>query len=463
MRKLASVLLTTLLAGLLAQFYVDRAARHARAVNVSKARGDQSGYLFDAERVYENWHGHVPANIIGERNRMPLYAGFLALFYRPDMSDDEFFARGRVLNIYLSVALLAAVWLAASTRLPPHTAVNLTGVAAFGWFIFKAGYTQSELLFYTLFFLAFIACTELFEASREPRLMVTAPLAGALCGLAHLTKASLLPFAGIVLLVGCGWMIAPLFRRFGQRPPGQERHGPRPAFVRRGLALALFVAVFLLVLWPYISTNKRVFGAYFYNVNSTFYVWYDNWPLASVGTALHHDGEHWPDMPAADLPGPGRYWREHSAAQIGARISAGFADMGVVLRRDFDVLPYLVLFVAAAVSLAAARPGAAAALVGAHAWPAVLVAMYGAVYLAATAFYHPISGTGTGRFLLLHGLPFFFTLARFTASRRFADLSWHARWFTLRVRHFDWLVSAVILFNVLTRVGPRLMTTYGGF
>ena len=38
------------------------------------------------------------------------------------------------------------------------------------------------------------------------------------------------------------------------------------------------------MLGPYLSTSKRVFGQYFYNVNSTFYMWYDDWPHASVGT-----------------------------------------------------------------------------------------------------------------------------------------------------------------------------------
>ncbi len=48
----------------------------------------------------------TPALLIGERNRMPLYAGFLALFYSPSMSDDEFFIVAKRANIYLSLGLL---------------------------------------------------------------------------------------------------------------------------------------------------------------------------------------------------------------------------------------------------------------------------------------------------------------------------------------------------------------------
>ena len=64
-------------------FYVVAANTHAERVNVSKARGDQSGYLWDAQNVYKNWHGEQPPIVLGERNRMPIYAAFLALVWDP--------------------------------------------------------------------------------------------------------------------------------------------------------------------------------------------------------------------------------------------------------------------------------------------------------------------------------------------------------------------------------------------
>ena len=62
------------------------------------------------------------------------------------------------------------------------------------------------------------------------------------------------------------------------------------------------------MLSPYLRTNKTVFGRYFYNVNTTFYVWYDDWPQASVGTIKHGDDVGWPKMAA------------ETAAQAGRRI-----------------------------------------------------------------------------------------------------------------------------------------------
>src|SRR5262249_28754821 len=136
----------------LAVFYVVAAMEHGRRVNTSKARGDQSGYLWDAENVYANWHGRQPTIAIGERNRMPVYAGFLALFHHRDLPDPEFFEIAKKANVYLSLALMTLLAGIFFRALPPLEATNLTGILAFGIFVFKAGYAQSELLFYFLMF-----------------------------------------------------------------------------------------------------------------------------------------------------------------------------------------------------------------------------------------------------------------------------------------------------------------------
>jgi hypothetical protein len=453
------LLLAALVFGL-AVFYAAGATMHARKVNLSKARGDQSGYLWDAERVYANWHGQTPPYLIGVRNRMPVYAGFLALLYRQGMSDPQYFEVAREANIYLSLALLAILGFVLPRYLPRHAALNLLGVAAFGWFIFKAGYTQSELPFYTFFFLAFLACWSLLRGRAGPRLLLHAAVAGALCGLAQLTKASLPPFLAVFLFAGGAWALV-------GRPDadaGSRGHRPTPADrLWRMTALAAFAAAFLVSVWPYISTSKKVYGQYFYNVNSNFYVWYDDWASASVGTRLHGDDVGWPTLPESEMPSASRYWREHSMGQIAARLSEGFDNMRTVVKRDFDLLPYLVLYLGAMAVLLATRRTEMAAMARSHIWELLFFALYAIVYLIAIAFYHTISGTGTGRFLLAHALPFFFVLARVAASERFARSEWRLGSLRLGVRHFDGLVTAVILFNVAVRVWPRLMSTYGGF
>ncbi len=438
-------------------FYATAAAEHGRRVNISKARGDQSGYLMDAQNVYHNWHGRTPPSLIGERNRMPIYAAYLALFYHPSMSDPEHFEVGKLANIYLSLALLLLLGFVFWRHLPPLVAINLTGIVTFGWFIFKAGYTQSELLFYTLFFLAFLACWHLMRAAPGARMIWLAGIAGTLCGLAYLTKAAVPPFLAIFSASFAGQSV--MSPRTAQSGAGR-RLG---AILWAGVAGLVFAIVFLAVLSPYLATNKRVFGRYFYNVNSTFYVWYDDWASASVGVRLHGDGHQWPDVPASEMPSGSRYWREHTVRQIAERVRSGMEDMAIVSYRTYDYLGYVILYSAMLLTLAATRWRLFKRMVLDHAWLSMFLLAYGTLYFFATAFYFPISGTGTGRFLIAHLLPFFFVLSHVLARSRMKDIEWSLGPVRVGVPAFHRLVLIVLVLDVTFRTYPRLMTTYGGF
>jgi len=443
----------------LAVFYVVAAMEHGRRVNTSKARGDQTGYLWDAENVYANWHGRQPPVVIGERNRMPLYAGFLALFYHRDLSDPDFFEVAKRANIYLSLALLALLALLFFRELPPLEATNLTGILGFGIFIFKAGYAQSELLFYFLMFMTFLGCWHLLRPSylTRRRTIVIAAATGVTAGLAQLTKAAMLPFVGIFLVVYRS-SLSGRFRR------GTIGKAAAPADSNWRLAAAVvFTAAFFAVLWPYLSTSKRVFGQYFYNVNSTFYVWYDDWSHASVGTYSHGDGVGWPTMPASELPSASRYVREHSLGQIAARIGSGFEDMGRKSAQMFEYLPYLLLYLAALSIVLITRRPMVAKMIRSNLALIVFLIVYAVVYLFAIAFYYPTSGTGTARFLLAHLAPLFFAISYFLSRKSIHDSPWHVAGAGITLRHFHLVVLAILTADVAFHLWPRLMSTYGGF
>ncbi len=160
----------------------------------------------------------------------------------------------------------------------------------------------------------------------------------------------MLPFVGIFLAV-YAWSI------FSAR--ARTKDGGRGVDARRQVAAALvFTAAFFLVLWPYVSTSKRVFGQYFYNVNSTFYVWYDDWAHASLGTYIHGDGVGWPTMPESELPSAGRYLREHTVGQIASRIVSGFEDMATKSVQMYEYLPYLLLYLLALLIVLSTRRAA---------------------------------------------------------------------------------------------------------
>jgi hypothetical protein len=438
-------------------FYVVAASEHGRRVNTSKARGDQTGYLWDAENVYANWHGRQPRVVIGERNRMPLYAGFLALFYHRDLTDPAFFEVAKRANIYLSLALLGLLAAIFFRELPALVAANLTGIVAFGIFIFKAGYAQSELLFYFLMFVTFLGCWHLLRGRDGWPAVALGVATAAAAGLAQLTKAAMLPFVGIFLAVYTWSAIRSLSGKNNRGQVGRQSRSGR-------LAVAVvFTAAFFAVLWPYLSTSKRVFGEYFYNVNSTFYVWYDDWAHASVGTYMHGDGVGWPTTPEPELPSAVRYLREHTAGQIAARFVAGFEDMATKSVQMYEYLPYLVLYLMALSIVFITRPAVVASIARSNMPLVVFLVLYAVVYLLAIAFYYPTSGTGTARFLLAHLAPLFFAISYLLSCRPLEQSRWRIGGARVGVRHFHLLVFGVLAVDVAFHLWPRLMSTYGGF
>jgi len=435
----------------LSWFYVQAATEHARVVNVSRARADQSSYLWDAVAVFGNWHGQQPPELVGERNRMPLYPAFLALFYDPSLSPDEFFEVGKRWNIRLSLVLLALLWAIFAWHLPPLVSTNLTLVVAFGYFVFKAGYVQAELLYYSLLFAAFLACCNLLKRRDRAPSLILGVLAGVLAGLAHLTKAAVLPLVVIFLAV------------YGVRELACLVRGDRPSRVAwRAVAGVAFVACFLGVLYPYISTSKRVFGHYFYNVNTTFYVWYDDWPDASVGTYQHGDGVGWPDMPPDQIPSMAKYWRTHSMGQMLSRVGGGFVEMAVVSYERFWYLQFFVLYAGFALILIATCWRPFCAMIRSNAAVAAFVLLSAVTYLVAVAFYQPISGSTT-RMLLALATPLLFVLSYFFARAPFDQAHWRVAGVTVTPAHFHLLVFATMGLDLAFVLPTRLLADFTGY
>jgi hypothetical protein len=427
-------------------YYYTGAIEHARRQNTFKARGDQSAYLYEAQIIYRNWHGLNDPPILQPRNRMPLYPAFHAVFYDPRWSDAEFFDIAKMRSVYLSLALLAVIAALAFRHLPPLPAANFVLTVAFGYFVFKAAYVQSELLFYTLNFATFVAMWQVLTTRDRRRTVLYSVAAGILAALAHLTKASMLPLAIIFLLVLALREIASI-----------------SAFRRpwRAAAIALFAVSFLGVLYPYISNSKRVNRQYFYNLNTSLLMWYDNYAQASV-EILKYGPDGWPQVRASERPGPLKYWRDHTVGQIAARFANGFRDIAVRAYTTYWFLKFVVMYVAFAAFLVVARWTTVAPLVRRHAALVLFLMLYAAVYLPSIAFYEPISGTGTARFMLAHVAPLLFALSMLLAHPALL----HAPLSTgkgVSPVHFHMLVAILWAMDLTFILWPRLMTTYGGF
>ena len=145
---------------------------------------DQSSYMDSAIKAYETRFAYT-----GDRNRMPLYPFFQALFYSPDLSSEEFFQRGKRLNVVLSlicIALLSYVFFSRFSRLYAAYSMLLIALVVFA---IKSPFFQTELLFYTLFGLTFILSIDTIKAPNKYKTVAL----GAMFALCQYSKASAMP------------------------------------------------------------------------------------------------------------------------------------------------------------------------------------------------------------------------------------------------------------------------------
>ena len=169
---------------ILSLLYYDAATQHSRTLNNATNFTDQSEYLLFAKNARL-----LNFNYTGDHNRMPGYPFLQALFYSSGMSDLEFFEQGKQINILLSLMLLAFVLLIFLRYFSKFETVLLTLIVAFSLYIFKSPYFQAEILYYFLAFLAFLLMLKMLI---RPNIWL-AITTGIIIGLAHLTKASILP------------------------------------------------------------------------------------------------------------------------------------------------------------------------------------------------------------------------------------------------------------------------------
>jgi hypothetical protein len=433
---------------------------HAERVNWFKARGDQSWFLHIAQVEYRNWHGIGPPQML-RRNIMPLYPAYLALFYDPGVSDPDYFIIAKRWSIRLSLALLVALGFVFARHLPALVATNLTLIVAFGYWVFKAGYAQPELLYYFLLFLTFLVCCHLLRERRPGRSVALALGAGVLAALTHLTKAAMPLFLGVFF---AAYAYGELVRwRESLTAGAAARSAALRRAARRAVAALALVACFLAVLFPYISTSKRVFGRYFYNANTTFYMWYDTWGEAGADMKDAGAELEWPKRPARDLPGPAKYWRTHTIEQIAERFLEGFRNMADRSYHTYWYYPFVLLYVVYTGALIAANRRPFAELLRRHASIALFLVLYAVAFLFASAFYNPISATGTTRYIIAHLTPFFFVLAYFTTMEPFRRTAWRIGRLRVTTLHADLAVSATLAFSIVFVLWARLETTYGGF
>ena len=425
--------------------YLYGAIEHLNHVNTSLKASDQQSYLRYARKLA------TEEGFLGGRNRMPLYPLLQSFFYEEGMSDEVFFIQARLVNVILSLIVLLLLYPIVRRYLDALTSACLVLVTAFTVFLFKAGYVQAEILFYMLNFGCFVLMGRMLRAPTWKSGLLT----GLLLGLAHLTKASILPgLALFVLLYAVRHVLGAL----------RVLRGDSTAYRQRLAIVTLVMALltFLATVFPYIRNSYLRFGRPFYNVNSTFYMWYDSWEEVKAGTRAHGDRKGWPDMPPEEIPSPARYFREHTAKQVLDRIINGLKTLAFYCTHTYGYHKYVLLYLLFAVGIAWGNRAGARRLLRENLWLTLFLACYFAGYLVLYAWYVPIAGPGD-RFILGQFLPFMFALSYGITRLSWPQplLSWgRVRLSSLRLFHIATL--ALLLPDIYVILTQRIYQVYGG-
>lgn len=426
--------------------YVSGALYHAIEINVDARRSDQVAWMQFTKKVSDSGFRDT-----GSRNFMPAYAYLQALFYGEQQSAEETFLSGKLINISLSIVMLGGVAIILRKHLPPLAFISLLMIIAFNLLIFKAPYYQPELLFYLVNFLIFYLSMRML---RWPTWQ-EAVLLGMVAAMGHYVKASVLP--GLLAFtvpyflkhIVDAWITYMKDRR------------PNLGTLFSGLIyIALVGVMFIGLLFPYLMESKTRYGRYFYNVNTTFYVWNDNWTQALNGTRLHGDQVGWPDMPLEEIPSFQKFVREHTWQDVLTREMIGLGDVARNVVRPYGMFSYQVLYAGLAAVLIILDKDRAAHLLKKN-WSVFLfgVSLFSG-YIALYAWYAPISGS-TARFVSSLFVPFMFAvfvMIEYLAGAEPKIKIWRSylsgQQLTLGIY---WLTLILILMEVIFVIPLRLM------
>lgn len=363
----------------LAITYYQAARNHSDEINIDLTVSDQSAYMRFIKEARR-----LDFNYTGDHNRMPLYPFIQALFYSPDMDDLELFELGKQYNLILSIVLLVCLFIVLFWLFGFFRSYLFILIIAFSLFIFKAVYVQAEILYYSLSALSFVLLLMMLTRPTWLRSIAT----GIIVGLAYLTKGTILSSLPLfAVLYGVQLVL------FGVHEKINHNKERLITFTQRAAYLLVVLVLFALVIFPYAQALKLRFGHYFYNVNTTFYIWFDDWQMAIEEEAKHNFVNQWPSHLTDDeLPNLRNYLREHSSQQIVDRFVSGFSgQFRNIFDKPFSVTNYwisylIILMIGILINIDNFR------MFVKSNWVTLLfVILYFAGYLIAFAWYCPIA------------------------------------------------------------------------
>ena len=240
--------------------YLYAARAHTAKFNHDYFQNDQKVYLRMAQKLKSTHYTYFTS-----RQRTPGYPYLLSTIwdesYRPDKGakvNSDWFERAKQFNINLSVYLLIALavffYFTVGGAIPSMLA---TSACAFLLYVFRAGYTQPELLYWTFNVVAYYLLMRMLWAPAWG----LAIAGGAITALAYFVKAGTQPL--MILFV-----VSYAFKLLWDWMYNKQR--PSASLILKG---ALVPVVFMAVLAPYLYGTYKVFGNPFYSTYSEHLMW----------------------------------------------------------------------------------------------------------------------------------------------------------------------------------------------
>jgi hypothetical protein len=364
---------------ILAITYYQAARIHSLEINIDSRVSDQSAYMDFIKEARR-----LDFNYTGDHNRMPLYPFLQALLYSPEMDDQELFEQGKQYNLILSIILLIYLFLVFLKLFGYSRSYLLILIIAFSLFIFKAPYVQAEILYYSLSALSFVLMLMMLTRPTWIRAIAT----GIIAGLAYLTKGTILSSLPLfAFLYGIDLLLLAVQKNINRNKEAVL------IIARRAAYLLALLGMFAVIIFPYAQALKQRFGHYFYNVNTTFYIWYDDWAEVEVEEAKHQFVMQWPDHLAEDeLPNLRNYLRDHTWEQIVDRLESGIrTQYKNISLKSFSVINYWISYLLIFLFGIFIQYEGFRKFVKSNLVPIAFVILYFAGYLFAFAWYCPIA------------------------------------------------------------------------